>query len=145
MLLEEIKKRIRTAMLARDEATKSILRVAAGEIETEIARQGKVTEEREAAIVRKIITSNEETIAAGATNADKLKQENVVLADLLPKTLTLVEIEAFFLAHDSPTFEQIRDAANAGAATGLAMKALKAAGKSVLGNDVKTIVEKIRA
>ena len=63
MLIEEIKKRITVAMKEKNEVAKNILRLAFGEMQTAEARNARpVTDEEAAAIVRKIVKSNEETV-----------------------------------------------------------------------------------
>lgn len=143
MLVEEIKRRINVAMRSGNTVEKEVLRVALGEIQTAEARGTATTDESAAAVVRKLIKSNEETIAATADEAAKgtLTQENAVLASLLPKSLGVPEIvEALALLRDA-----IRAAANDGQATGVAMKHLKASGAVVSGKDVTEAVKQIRA
>lgn len=140
-MLTEIKNKMRSALLARDELRKNILRVVVGEIETEASRHGELNDERCVSIIRKVIASNDETIAAGANNPDQLRSENEILCELLPKTLSQEEIEVFLGSIE----DNVRLAKNSGAAMGIAMKALKGEGKVVLGDDVKVVVEKMRA
>jgi uncharacterized protein YqeY len=143
MLLEEIKRRINLALRSGNTVEKEVLRVALGEIQTAEARGSATTDESAAAVVRKLIKSNEETIAATADEAAKrtLMQENAVLASLLPKSLGVPEIvEALASLRDA-----IRAAANDGQATGVAMKHLKASGAVVSGKDVTEAVKQIRA
>lgn len=143
MLVEEIKRRINAAMRSGNTVEKEVLRVALGEIQTAEARGAATTDESAAAVVRKLIKSNEETLAATADEANKrtLTQENAVLASLLPKSLGVPEIvEALASLRDA-----IRAAANDGQATGVAMKHLKASGAVVTGKDVTEAVKQLRA
>lgn len=143
MLLDDIKAAMFKAMKSGDTVAKEILRVAMGEITTEAARPGrKGTDEEVQAILRKLIKSNEETIASGGSS-DKatLEREIEVLAGFLPKSLGEDEIVAAL----SGVTEAIRAAANDGQATGVAMKELKAKALVVNGKDVTAAVKRIRS
>lgn len=139
-LKTEMKQGVIAALKAKDDLKKNILRVALGEIETEESRHGEIKDEKVLSIVRKIVASNDETIAAGATNADQLRRENEILGEYLPKTLSRDEIKEFLAS----SAEQIQNAPSDGAATGIAMKALKAEKKDVLGAEVKEVVAEMR-
>ena len=143
MLVDEIKRRISAAMKAHNTVEKEVLRVALGEIQTAEARGVATTEESAAAVLRKLIKSNGETLAATTDEAAKrtLAEENVVLSSLLPKATGVPEIvEALAAVRDA-----IRAAGNDGQATGVAMKHLKASGAVVNGKDVSEAVKQIRA
>jgi hypothetical protein len=143
MLVDEIKRRITAAMKAGNTVEKDILRLAYGEVQTAEARGTAVSDEGVTAIVRKLIKSNEETIAATAEGDAKrlLVEENVVLASLLPKSMSVADIvEAL-----APVRDAIKAAGNDGQATGAAMKHLKGAGAVVNGKDVTEAVKQIRA
>jgi hypothetical protein len=143
MLVDDIKRRIHAALKAGNTVEKEVLRVLLGEIQTAEARGTAATDESAAALVRKLIKSNEETLAATADETAKrtLAEENVVLASLLPKSMGVPEIvEALAVLRDT-----IRAAGNDGQATGVAMKHLKASGAIVNGKDVTEAVKKLRA
>lgn len=144
MLKETINTRIRSAMKEGRTLEKEILRVALGEIQTVEHRTSKDATDAEAeAIVRKLIKSNQETLAsttdAGART--QLENEIAILDTLLPKTLSVDEIVAALAG----VADAIRAANNDGQATGVAMKTLKATGAAVQGTDVSAAVKKIRA
>ncbi|HEY4158574.1 MAG TPA: GatB/YqeY domain-containing protein [Polyangiaceae bacterium] len=145
MLVDQIKARMFQAMKAGAIVEKEILRVAMGEITTDAARVGKKGDDEEAsAILRKLIKSNDETLAAlaeGDPQRDVLKQENDVLASFLPKSLDVDAIVALL----APVVEQIKAAGNDGQATGVAMKELKKSGAVVNGKDVSAAVKQLRA
>ena len=143
MLVDEIKRRIAAAMRAGNTIEKDILRLAYGEVQTAEARGTAVTDDGVAAIVRKLIKSNEETIGATAEGEAKrvLVEENVVLASLLPKSMGVADIVAAL----EPVKDAIKAAGNDGQATGAAMKHLKASGAVVNGKDVTEAVKQIRA
>jgi uncharacterized protein YqeY len=144
MLAEEIKRRVLEAMKARDTVAKEVLRVALGEIQTNEARSGAAASDEEAAqVVRKLVKSNEETLAVSDDPEQKrtLEREIEILKSLLPKTLGSDEIVALL----APVADAIRAAKNDGQATGVAMKHLKSTGASVSGKDVSDAVKKIRA
>src|SRR5258708_12272257 len=88
-LVDQIKARMFRAMKAGNAVEKEILKVAIGEITTDAARPGKKGDDAEAlAILKKLVKSNEKTIALSENEAQK-------------QTL-LAEIEAF-LAFFPPT------------------------------------------
>jgi hypothetical protein len=144
MLLDDIKAAMFRAIKSGDAVAKEILRVAVGEITTEAARPGRASDdEATRAILRKLIKSNEETLATGVDGEkkDALEREIAVLREFLPKTLSIDEIVAAL----APVADAIKAAAAAGPATGIAMKHLKAAGAAVGGKEVSQAVERIRA
>jgi len=144
MLVDQIKARMFQAMKAGATVEKEILRVAMGEITTEAARPGRQgTDAETEAILRKLVKSNEESLAAEQDAAKRavLTQENEILATFLPKSLSSEEI-AVALA---PIAEQIKAASNDGQATGLAMKQLKASGAIVNGKDVAAAIKQLRS
>jgi len=142
MLVDEIKQRLKAAMKAQNVVEREILRVALGEIQTIEARTGSMSDGEAAAIVKKLVKSNQETHAA-SENAEQratLEQENAVLEALLPKTLNVDAI----IGELTAALVQIKAAANDGQATGVAMKHLKATGAAVTGKDVAEAVKRIR-
>ncbi|MFT3765095.1 MAG: GatB/YqeY domain-containing protein [Minicystis sp.] len=143
MLVEEIKRRITAAMKAGSTIEKDILRLALGEIQTAEARGTSVTDEGAAAIVRKLIKSNEETLAVAEDAEQKrvIAAENAVLASLLPKSLGVDDIVTALAS----LRDAIKAAGNDGQATGIAMKHLKASGAVVNGKDVTEAVKRMRA
>ena len=143
MLVDELKKRIAQAMKDRDEVAKDVLRVALGEIQTQEHRANKAMGDDEAiAVVRKLVKSNEETLASSSgERAATLRCEIEILGSLLPKRMTVDEIAA---ALESQR-EAIRAAKSDGQATGVAMKHLKTTGASFDGSDVTEAVKKLRA
>ena len=144
MLVEEIKKRVVVAVKQGDSVTRDVLRLALGEIQTAEARKNAVlSDEDAAAALRKLIKSNEETLAAlpaGDERVATLKREVEVLASLLPAQMTIPQIIEALAAHA----DAIRAAGNDGQATGIAMKHLKATGAAVSGGDVTAAVKQLR-
>jgi uncharacterized protein YqeY len=143
MLIDTIKARAAEAMKSKDAVATTVLRVALGEIQTVEARTNKaLTDDEAQAIVRKLVKSNEETIAASQGDVKvTLERENVILLGLLPKSLSVDEIAEKL----APVVVQIRDAKNDGQATGVAMKHLKASGAAVQGSDVTAAVKRLRS
>ena len=143
MLIDQIKARMFQAIKSGAQVEKEILRVAVGEISTEAARPGRQGNDEEAmAILRKLLKSNEETLAS-TTDAEKravLTQEMEILAAYLPKSLSLDEI----LKALSAVAAQIKAAGNDGQATGIAMKELKSTGLVVNGKDVTLAIKELR-
>ena len=143
-LTDEIKTRMRAAMVARDEVTRNILGLVVGEVQTAEARANRALEDAEVtSVVRKILKSNEETLAVSAEgeSAVALRAEIAVLQSLLPRSMSPEDI-ALALA---PVAEAIRAAKSDGQAMGVAMKHLKAAGAAAESGDVKAAVAKVRA
>jgi uncharacterized protein YqeY len=145
MLIDEIKARMTRAMRERDEVVRNILGLAVGEIQTAEARANRALGDEEAtAVVRKLLKSNEETLAlAGADDAraPALRREIEVLASLLPKSMTVDQIAEAL----SPIADAIRAAKSDGQAMGVAMKHLKAAGAVVGAPDVQQAVKRVRS
>jgi uncharacterized protein YqeY len=143
MLLDEIKKRFMAAMKAQRTVEKEVLRVVIGEITTAEARTSKLEDADAQAIIRKLVKSNEETLAASesAEQQQQLEEELIVLRSLLPATL---DVEAIVAAL-APVLDAIRAAKNDGQATGVAMKHLKGSGALVEGKDVGAAVARLRA
>jgi len=143
MLIDQIKARMFQAIKSGAHVEKEILRVAMGEITTEAARPGRQGNDEEAlAILRKLLKSNEETLAS-TTDAEKravLTQEMEILAAYLPKSLSVEEIAQAL----APVAAQIKAAGNDGQATGIAMKQLKSGGLVVNGKDVTLAIKELR-
>jgi uncharacterized protein YqeY len=143
MLTDVIRERMLEAMKAGKDVEKSVLRVALGEIQSSESRTGEtLDDEGVAAVLRKLVKSNTDTIAAGADAERRavLEAENEILESLLPKTLSVEEIAAAL----GDVLDAIRGAGNDGQATGIAMKHLKAAGAPVNGKDVAQAVRGLR-
>jgi uncharacterized protein YqeY len=142
MLAATLKARATQAMKDKDTIAMSILRLALGEIQTAEARSGKaLSDDEAAAVVRKLLKSNEETLshAAGEQRAT-LEKENDILRSVLPAGLTPERIAELL----APVISAIQGAASDGQAIGIAMKHLKAGGAQVQGNDVAAAVKKVR-
>lgn len=139
MLIDDLKAAMFAAMKARDTVTKEVLRTAIGEA---TATGAEVDDAHITAVLRKLVKSNEETLAA-ATDTEqrqRLEQELTVIRQFLPQTLSVEQIQAAL----QPVADQLRAAANAGQATGIAMKHLKASGSAVEGKDVAKAVAALR-
>jgi uncharacterized protein YqeY len=146
-----MKDRLKTAMFNHNDIEKNILRVVIGEVNQlqMTSQQGVkiVNDEQIAKILRKLVQSNLEVLshAAGAgperlARNQILEAENSILESLLPKQLNQEEIELAIVEGivDVTLFK------STGQAVGLAMKFFKDRGDFVDGNDVKTVVEKLR-
>ena len=144
MLVDTIKARAMEAMKSKDALATAILRLALGEIQTLEARSNRAaTDDEAAAVVRKLVKSNEETLSV-AESADQratLERELSILRSLLPAAMDEDQIVAALAG----VADAIRQAKSDGQATGVAMKHLKAAGAPVSGNDVTAAVKRLRA
>jgi uncharacterized protein YqeY len=142
-LLDQLKARMFQAMKAGNTVEKEILKVAIGEITTDAARPDKKGDDAEAqAILKKLVKSNEETLAVSEDETQKqtLRTEIQVVLSFLPKTLGVPEIVAALGA----VSEAVKAATNDGQATGVAMKHLKSLGAEVNGKDVSAAVRQMR-
>mgnify|MGYP003577505523 CR=1 FL=1 len=143
MLLVAIKAQMFKAMKAGNTVEKEILRVAVGEITTDRVREGRTGSDEEAqALLRKLIKSNDESIAVSEDPAKKavLEEENRILSVFLPKSL---DVDAIVGAL-APVADAVKAASNEGQATGVAMKHLKSTGAVVQGKDVAQAVKRLR-
>ncbi len=147
MLLDTLKDHITRAVKAKDDVARDVLRLVLGEAQTAEARSGRpLSDEEVAGIVRKLVKSNEETLAAAAAAGDEpraaaLRHEIALLSALLPKGLSVEEIVAAL----APQADALRAAKSDGQATGMAIKHLKASGAVVDGTDVAAAVRSIRS
>jgi uncharacterized protein YqeY len=143
-IVDELKARMTEAMRGKDDIAKNIYRLAYSELQLASARSGKDVNDDEAiAVLKKLVKSNEETLAVATEAAQKeaLAREIALLTAILPKTLGVPEIVAAL----APVAEAIRAAGNDGQATGVAMKHLKSTGASVDGKTVAAAVKQIRS
>jgi len=145
MLIDEIKTRMMRALRDRDEVVRNILGLAVGEIQTAEARANRALGEDEAmAVVRKLVKSNEETLALSGTDdarAAGLRREIEALSALLPRSLSVEQIADAL----SPVADAIRAAKSDGQAMGVAMKHLKATGAIAGAPDVQQAVKRVRS
>jgi uncharacterized protein len=143
-LKDEIKQRMFAAMKAQNIVEKEILRVATGEITMAIARadSGTISDEEVQGILKKLVKSNGEALAAGPDAARKaaLEQEIAIIESLLPKRLSVAEIVQALADVTDP----IKAAAGPGPAMGVAMKVLKAARAEVDSKDVAAAIARLR-
>jgi uncharacterized protein YqeY len=143
MLIDDIKARMRAALKGGRTTEKEILGVALGELQTVEARSGTLSEDAAAAIVRKLVKSNRETLELSTDTGEraKLEDEIRILEELLPRALDEDGVAAAL----GSELAAIRAAGNDGQATGIAMKALKAQGAVVDGKLVGAVVKKLRS
>lgn len=144
MLTDTIRERVKLAMRSGDTVEKSVLRVALGEVQSQETRSGStLDDESVAAILRKLVKSNRDTLALGPTPDRRqiLEREVEILEGLLPRTLGPEEIQALLEA----VREAVTGAGNDGQATGIAMKHLKSTGAAVTGKDVAQAVKSMRS
>jgi uncharacterized protein YqeY len=147
-LVDTLRKQALEAMKAKDAVATTILRLAQSEVQASQERAGRpLTADEEFAVIRKLVKSNDETLAASANDPAKaaesatLTRENQLLTELLPKGLSTAELEG----HLAAVKDAIRAAANDGQATGVAMKHLKSLGVGASGTDVAVAVKALRA
>lgn len=144
MLLDTLKARITQAVKEKDEIARDVLRLAFGEVQTSEARNERPLKDEEvAAILKKLVKSNDETLALAGEGerAATLRRENEILSSLLPKALSPEQIVEALQAQ----VEAIRAAKADGQAMGVAMKHLKSQGATVEAADVTAAVKRIRS
>lgn len=144
MLTDQIRERVKKAMKSGDTIEKNVLRVALGEVQSEESRSGKtLDDDAVTALLRKLVKSNQETLAAGPGEERRriLEREVEILAELLPRTLSVEEIRAAL----EPVRDPILGAKSDGQATGVAMKHLKSEAAAVTGQDVAQAVKGMRS
>lgn len=145
-IVESMKKRVIESMKNKDTITRDILRVAISDIDAlaNTSSQGgkPLSDGQIQKVISNIMKGNTETLqyASGDLKA-KLERENEILENYIPKSASLDEIESKLNLFR----EQIVGAKNSGQAIGLSVKFLKEQGVTADGNDVRVIVEKLRA
>ena len=144
-LIDVLRKNALAAMKAKDSVATTILRLAQSEVQALQARTGRdLTDDEAFGAIRKLVKSNEETLAVvgeDGENSAILRRELVLLQELLPKRLTVDEIVAAI----GSIVEAIKAAGNDGQAMGVAMKHLKSQGAQVAGTDVTAAVKRLRS
>ena len=143
-IVDDLKARMNEVLRSKDEVAKNIYRLAYSEMQLASARSGKdVADDEAIAIMKKLVKSNEDTLAVAtdAQQKETLAREVALLAAMLPKTLGVPEIVAAL----GPVADAIRAAGNDGQATGVAMKHLKSTGASVDGKTAAAAVKQIRS
>jgi uncharacterized protein YqeY len=139
MLIDQIKQRMFSAMKSGDTLEKEVLRTVIGEV----TRTGdEATDERVFGVVKKLVKSNQETLAAATDAAQRatLEREIVLLQAFLPKALSADEIRELL----APVATEIRAAAGTGPAMGIAMKFLKAEGAATEAKAVQAALAELR-
>lgn len=135
-LVDTLRKKALEAMKAKDGLATTILRLAQSEVQAVQEKAGRPLSDDEAfAVLRKLLKSNDETLAAVSSDPERtatLTRENAILSELLPKGLGVPELVTLL----TPCAEAIKAAASDGQATGVAMKQLKALGVTANGKDV---------
>jgi uncharacterized protein len=139
MLIDDVKAAMFAAMKAGNVLEKEVLRTALGDATSTGEKPDDV---QMTAVLKKLVKSNEETLAAAsdAGAKDKLSQELVVLRRFLPSVWSAEQIQTAL----APVAEAIKAAASEGPATGIAMKHLKAQSAAVEGKDVSAAVRLLR-
>lgn len=144
MLRDEIQQRLRAGIKNGNTTEREILRVVFGELQTVEARegQGEISDEKARAVVRKLMKSVTETLSLTESSAARvsLEAELAVLQSLVPSGLDVDQL----IAALTPVTDAIKSAPNDGAATGIAMRALKSSQTEASGKDVAEAVKRIR-
>lgn len=148
MIIDNIKESIKDGMKAKATDKVALLRLVVGSVQQDADESDAAVEK----IIRKLIKSNKETIDAITEQAlkdaesgtpvvsdevIKLVTENGVLESFISKTMSVDEIAEFI------TKEGIDITGNEGKAMGAVMKALKSAGLTAQGVDVKLAIKKL--
>jgi uncharacterized protein YqeY len=145
MLTDTVKAAMIAAMKSGDTIAKEVYRTAMGELTTDAARPGRTGSDEEGfAILKKLLKGAEETRASlpeGDPRKADAAREIDLLSAFLPKGLS----EADLVAALASVHEAIKAAPNDGAATGVAMKLVKAQALAADGKLVSAAVKAIRS
>jgi uncharacterized protein YqeY len=139
MLFDQVKQRMFQAIKAGNVVEKEVLRTALGEV----TRTGdEATDERMLGVLRKLVKSNQETLAAATDEGQRstLEQEIGVLETFLPKSLSADQLLSLL----EPVAAQIRAAVGPGPAMGIAMKFLKTTATVADARDVQRALSELR-
>ena len=139
MLIDQIKQRMFQAMKSGDTVEKEVLRTAIGEV----TRSGEeATDERVLQVLKKLVKSNQETLAATASDDQRrdLTREIQVIEAFLPKAPSAAELATLL----APVADAIRAAAGPGPAMGVAMKFLKGLNVAAEARDVQAALAQLR-
>jgi len=145
-MIDALRQRIAAASKAGHTLERDVLKVALGDIQLAASRKAEpLTDAESQQIVKKMVKSGEETLAALRQRGDadavaKVQAEQAILQSLLPQTLSVDDI----VARLDPVADAVKNAPNDGAATGVAMKHLKSTGQPVDGKDVAQAVKRLR-
>jgi len=143
VLVDEIKAQMTRARREKDDVARNVLGLALGEIQTAEARANRpLRDDESAAVVRKLLKSNEETLSLSGAGpaAEALRREIEVLSGLLPAAPPAEAIEAALAS----VADAVRAAKTEGQAMGVAMKHLKAAHVAADAPAVMEAVRKLR-
>ena len=149
MLVDKLQAAVKQAMRDKDAVCRDTLKLALSEVRSRQAL-GDVSEEEAEKLVRKIIESNRQSMAAlrerdqpdDAAKVEQMAREIEILEEILPKQWSSDDVLAFL--EQQGVTEQIKAAGADGQAIGLAMKSLKGAGAPVDGKAVGEVVRSIR-
>jgi uncharacterized protein len=139
MLIDQVKQRMFQAMKSGATVEKEVLRTAIGEV----TRSGEeATDERVTQVLKKLVKSNQETLAAAASPEQRrdLELEIKVLEAFRPRAPTAAELAQLL----GPAAEAIRAAAGPGPAMGVAMKFLKGLNVAAEARDVQAALAELR-
>lgn len=134
MLINEIQTEITSALRSGQETKKDILKLVLSETQ----RLNKQDDQTVISIITKLVESNNETLKYG--HNVKLVRENEVLGRFLPTYIDCVQIEHVLsdIKHELVTL-------NTGQAIGKALKFLKGLNLHFKNEDVKNVLEKMKA
>ena len=147
-MMDTLKAKLLEMRKAQRAVELTVLQVVLGEASQAEARSGtRPTDDEVEKIIRKTMLGNTETMGLmekqpGREEARaKLATENAFLQTLLPATMS----EDAIVAALADIADAIKGAKNDGAATGAAMKHLKAKNLKALGDAVSAAVKRLRA
>ena len=145
MLKDSLRNNIMKAVKAKDIERRDLLKVALGEIQTFESRKGSITEEEAQKALRKMVTSNNETINIldDEIKIGALKKEIEILEEFLPQLMCENEI-AIYIAVAPELQNNIKNSNNDGQAIGTTIKMLKSDNKIFDGGVVAKVVKEIR-
>ena len=137
-ILDKLKELLKDAMKSKDDISKGILRLVIADIEKDFKRAG--SDDWAQSVIRKHLKQNTESLAffkGDQVGYHRLIEQSALIESLLPKSLSVEEIEHELFSSLNGEVKDIRQAHNDGQAMGIAMKFFKSRGQNVLGPDVK--------
>ena len=142
-----LKEKIKTNMIASiklgNELERTLLRTVLGEIQRKEAKS-ELNDEQIIAVIKKMRSNNLETIeklGGSGVAVERLTEENIILEQYLPATLSVDEIAEALKG----ITDKIIGAPNDGPAIGMSVGFLKKQGLTANGKDVAQAVRKIRS
>jgi uncharacterized protein YqeY len=147
-LESKIKEEITTAIKEGFQIKRNLLRTVVGETQRlpGIPRDQIDSDNRYVKVMKKIVETNTETLSLlqeGDLKVPVLASEIEILNNLLPAEITSDDVLSFIQGNAS-CLDQVVHAKSNGQAVGIVIKAMKSSGKTVSGETVSKIIQRLR-